>query len=340
MTSGTVGATEMGTDYDHQQSAHCESGAISGLLRHQGLTISEPLAFGISGGLTFAYLPFLKFGGLPMFAYRMPPGRVIGTLTRRLGITMHSERFKNPEAGMAALDVALAQGHAVGLQASAYWLTYFPPDMRFHFNAHNLVVYGKREDNYLISDPVIDIRVECEADALEKARFTRGVMAPKGLLYYPLRIPAQIDWPRVTRHAIRATTNMMLYTPLPLIGVRGIRKVARKVRRLDPTTTRYNKLLLGHIVRMQEEIGTGGAGFRFLYAFFLQEAAAILNRPALNNIADQLTAVGDDWRQFALDAARMCKDRMPMDYAQLAGQLTHCADGERAVYRRLRREIK
>ena len=33
--------------------------------------------------------------------------------------------------------------------------------------------------------------------------------------------------------------------------------------------------------RMQEEIGTGGAGFRFLYAAFLQEAGEKLNRADL-----------------------------------------------------------
>lgn len=326
--------------FDHQQSAHCESGAISSLLRHADLNLSEPMAFGISAALSYAYLPFLKFGGLPMFAYRMPPGHVIRGLTRRLGIRMHFERFRNPDAGMAALDRYLAAGRVVGIQTSAYWLTYFPPDMRFHFNAHNLVVYGKRDNNYLISDPVIDILVECEAEALKKARFTRGVLAPKGLLYYPEFVPAQPDLESAVRSAIRFTTGMMLYTPVSILGVRGIRTVAKKISRLDPDATHRNKLLLGHIVRMQEEIGTGGAGFRFLYASFLQEASALLDRPALKALSEQLTAVGDEWRQFALHAAKMCKDRMPMDYALLARELLYCADEEENIYRRLRVAVK
>lgn len=326
--------------FDHRQSAHCESGAIASLLRHEHLEISEPMAFGVAAGLTYAYLPFLKFGGLPLFAYRMPPGGVIRGLARRLGIRMHYERFTRPEAGMAALDRHLAAGRVVGIQTSAYWLTYFPPDMRFHFNAHNLVVYGRRGGNYLISDPVIDIRVECEAQALKKARFTRGVLAPKGLLYYPEYVPAQMDWARAIRKAIRFTTGMMLYTPAPILGVRGIRTVARKIRNLDPRNEHHNKLLLGHIVRMQEEIGTGGAGFRFLYASFLQEAADVLHKPALAELADALTGVGDEWRRFALHAAKMCKDRMPMNYALLAGELLDCAAREQEIYRRLRAEVK
>ena len=326
--------------FDHQQSAHCESGVIASLLRHANVPISEPMAFGISSGLCFAYLPFVKFGGLPLFAYRMPPGTIIRRLTQRLGIRMHFKTFKRPEQGMQALDRCLAEGRAAGLQTSAYWLTYFPPDMRFHFNAHNLVVYGKRGNNYLISDPVIDIVVECEADALKKSRFTRGVLAPKGLLYYPEFIPSQINLPRAIRKGILSTTGMMLYAPMPILGVRGIRLVSRKIRKLDPRKEHHNKLLLGHIVRMQEEIGTGGAGFRFIYASFLQEASALLNKPKLAKIADELTEVGDEWRRFALHAAKMCKDRMPMDYGLLADQLLDCAAREKRIYKQLRAEMK
>jgi len=331
---------EVVVPYEHRQSAHCESGVISGLLRHHGLEMSEPMAFGVSAGIAYAYLPFLKFGGLPLFAYRMPPGHVIRWLTRRLGIRMRMQKFRDPAEGTRALDRHLKEGRVVGVQTSAYWLSYFPPDMRFHFNAHNLVVYGKRGDQYLISDPVIDILVECEVEALQKARFARGVLAPKGLLYYPEYIPPKVDLRRAIRQSILFTTGMMTRVPLGFMGVRGIRTVARKVRRLDPQNEHYNRLLLGHMVRMQEEIGTGGAGFRFLYASFLQEAAALLDKPGLVKIAEELTAVGDEWRRFALNAAKMCKNRMALDYALLADQLLLCADQEEGVYRRLRAEVK
>lgn len=326
--------------FDHRQSAHCESGAISSLLRNRKLPLSEPMAFGIGVGLGYAYLPFLTFGGLPLFAYRMPPGFIIRGLTKRLGIKMHMQKFKDPDEGMRELDRQLAAGRAVGIQTSAYWLSYFPPDMRFHFNAHNLVVYGKRGDNYLISDPVIDILVECDAVALKKARFTRGVLAPKGRLYYPEHIPGDPDLPKAIRKAILYTSGMMLFKFIPIQGVAGIRLVARKIRKLDPSKEQHNKLLLGHIVRMQEEIGTGGAGFRFIYANFLQEAGELLQRPRLVEIAKELTDVGDEWRRFALNAAKMCKDRMPMDYGLLADIVAGCADGEEKIYRCLRAEMK
>jgi len=132
----------------------------------------------------------------------------------------------------------------------------------------------------------------------------------------------------------------MLHTPLPFVGIRGIRHVSKILRKLDPAKAKYNKLFIGHMVRMQEEIGTGGAGFRFLYASFLQESSKILEKPVLMDIAAELTAAGDEWRRFALFAAKMCKDRMPMDSGMLADQLLKCAEMEKKVYQRLRQEIK
>jgi hypothetical protein len=297
------------------------------------------MAFGISASLTFAYIPLVKFGGLPLIGYRMPPRAVIKGLAKRLGIEMQYETFRSPEAGMQALDEHLAAGRVVGLQTSVFWLDYFPPDMRFHFNAHNLVVYGKKNGKYLISDPVIDFRVECDAESLKKARFVRGTMAPKGLLYYPKFIPKNPDYATAIKKAIKFNTGMMLHTPLPIVGLRGIRYVAKKIRKFKAADLKYNKLFIGHMVRMQEEIGTGGAGFRFLYASFLQEASKLIPMPGLAESAAKLTAAGDEWRRFGLFAAKMCKDRMPMDYGMLAEQLNKCADLEEIVYKELRNQV-
>ncbi len=329
-------------NFDHRQTAHCESGAMSALLRHSGMDISEPMVFGIANALTFAYLPFVKISGMPMIAYRMPPGRVIKGFASRLGITMQFERFRNSEQGMLALNQHLDQGRPVGLQASVYWLPYFPQDMRFHFNAHNLVAYGYEDDQYLISDPTFENPVRCDYSSLQKARFVKGVLAPKGLIYYPSDIPPNPDLPKAIRKAIKGSVNMMLRTPLPIIGVRGIRRVAKKFRAMGNSHEQqesHNRLVIGHMIRMQEEIGTGGAGFRFLYASFLQEAAALMDSNKLEAVSKQFTDTGDEWRRFALFSAKMLKGRMPLDYDKLADQLLVIADSEANSFRQLQQAI-
>lgn len=323
------------TPFTHRHAAHCESGVMANLLSHHGAPVSEAAAFGLASALSFAYLPFVKINGFPLIAFRMPPKAIIKGLRRPFGLRLRFETFSNPQAGQDRLDGLLAAGQVVGAQTSVYWLPYFPPEMRFHFNAHNLVIYGREGDDYLVSDPVGEEPVRCPSADMTRARFAKGVLAPKGLIYTlepPQQPrPAAAHW----RRAIARTCRTML-APFPLVGVRGIRMLARRIARLDPAAE-HSREWVGHVVRMQEEIGTGGGGFRFLYAAFLQEAAEAAERPALAAQADALLAIGDAWRMFALRAARMIRAREPFVPGTLAGLLNDIAERETQFFRQLRR---
>ena len=328
----------MSAPFQHRQFAHCESGVASAMLSHYGLPISEPMAFGLASALAFAYIPLIKLSGMPLIGYRTPPRAVLRGLQKRLGVKMVYRTFRDPASGMAELDQLLAEGRVVGLQTSVFWLPYFPEGMRFHFNAHNLIVFGREQDQYRISDPVFEQAVDCSAAALQKARFAKGALAARGLLYYPAKLPAEIDYPRVIPQAIRANYRIMVQAPLPVIGIRGIRYLARCVVKLGRSQQRdrYLRLYLAHIVRMQEEIGTGGAGFRFIYASFLQESARLLASDMLAEASRTLTDAGDEWRRFALHATKMSRGRETMDVDALATILNHCADLEAGAWQMLR----
>ena len=322
--------------FQHRQSAHCESGVVANLLTHAGLPMSEPMAFGLGSGGAFAYLPIVKLSGMPLIAYRMPPRHILKTLAKRLGAKLHSQSFSDPEQGRLALDTALDQGRLVGLQSSVFWLPYLPPEMGFRFNAHNLLAYGRDGGDYLLSDPVFEEPVRCAVDDLQKARFAKGALAAKGLLYWLDKVPLEQDWPRLIRQAVLSTSRILDGMPLPWIGIRGIRHLAAQVRRLDPQKRKYNRLYLTHIVRMQEEIGTGGAGFRFMYASFLQEAGELIGAPALIEASAQLTRIGDDWRQFALACVRWSRNKEPQgSFEPIAQMLEQIAAQERALFREL-----
>lgn len=308
---------------------------MSSVLNHYGLNISEAMVFGLSSSIAFAFVPFVKLNGLPLIAYRMPPRHVIKGLQPVLGIRMKFERFRDADASMARLDEKIAEGQVVGLQTSVYWLPYFPEDMRFHFNAHNLIVYGKEGDEYLISDPVFESPVRCDAESLKRARFAKGALAPKGLMYYPTKMPDSVDLARCIPAAIKKNSRYM-QAPFPLAGVRGIRYLARAVKKFSKAKPGRARLFVGHIIRMQEEIGTGGAGFRFLYACFLQEAAELTNNTWFGEMSEAMTECGDQWRDFALNAVKMCKNRSEFDADLLAGLLHDCAAREAALWQRLK----
>jgi hypothetical protein len=329
-------------EFSHIQAAHCETGVASNLLRHYGIELSEPMVFGLASGLSFAYLPFVNINGLPLIAYRTPPRLILKMLSWRIkGLKIKFKTFKTEQDGKKYLDKKLAQNIPVGLQTSVYFLPYFPKEMRFHFNAHNLLVFSKstskQQDNYHVSDPVFSHLNIVENKDLSQARFSKGALAPKGRLYFLEKIPENINFQKLIPKAIRWTGKFNgRFNPMPLAGVLGMKRVAKKIEDLDKKSPRYQQLFLGHIVRMQEEIGTGGAGFRYMYAAFLQESAVLINQPILKDWADGFISVGDKWREFALLCARNSKkreDAQPLK--QVANYLREIASIELKLYNKM-----
>jgi hypothetical protein len=327
--------------FDHQQHAHCESGVTANLLRHSGISISEAMAFGIGAGIFFGHFPFIKVSGIPGTTFRIWPGYIFKRVTQRLGISIKAEKFRNEKEGMSALDRALAQNIPVGMLAGVYYLNYLPEAFRFHFNAHNLIVYKKEGQQYYVSDPVLEAPSLINAEDLQRARFARGFPEPKGKMYYITATPDpdSIDFFRAIQAGIKQTCFFMLQPPLNYAGVKAIHLLACKIERYPKRLTpRQCTLYLGNIIRMQEEIGTGGGGFRFLYAAFLQEAAQYLKREDLELLSQRYTLIGDQWRNFAYHTARICKTRNTdvVSYTELSKLLHDIGDKEKAFFRELK----
>ena len=328
--------------FQHHQAAHCESGVTSNLLQNEKIALSEAMAFGLGSGIFFLYVPFVKVMGLPLTSYRSFPGSIFKKTCRRMGIRYEYRKFRDPMQGTRALNEYLSRGQAVGIRSNIYWLPYIPQQFRFQFNAHNLVVIGKAsDDTYLVSDPILESVSHCPAPAMTRARFAKGILAPKGLIFFPQGRAAdagELPWSKAIHSSIQETVRRMLYTPLPMVGTKGIRFLSRQMRKWPKKLDLdKQKLYLANVVRMQEEIGTGGAGFRFLYAAFLQEAGEKLNSPVLNEASKSMTQVGNVWREFATLAAKFCKDRLQGEFTQIPDLLLKIADQEEAIYRDLGR---
>lgn len=331
----------MRAQFTHHQSAHCENGVASNLLKNQGLNLSEPLVFGLGSGLFFVYLPFIKINHAPVVSYRPMPGQIFNRLAKRLGIKIKRIKFSDKQKAQQVLEENIQNNIASGLQVGVYNLTYFPDEYRFHFNAHNIVVFGKEENRFLVSDPVMGEVTTLTEEELEKVRFAKGALAPKGQIYYPIYIPTQLNLAPAIKKAIRKTCNDML-APVPIVGVRGIRIVAKAITKWPkkhgiPKANHF----LAQLVRMQEEIGTGGGGFRFIYAAFLQEAAAILNNEKLEKLSLEMMEIGDLWRDFAVNASRVYKKRSNQEnvYESLSKELFHIANLEEAFFKKLKKSI-
>ena len=303
----------MTSTFEHLQAAHCENGVTANLLRYAGISqITEPLAFGMGSGLFFIHIPLLKINNGPAIAFRTMPGLIFKRTCHSLNIKVVRKKFSSKEQAEKILLQCLENGQPVGCQVGVFYLSYFPKEYRFHFNAHNLIVYGKQGDNFLISDPVMEAPTTLTSYELERVRFAKGALAPRGQLYYPVAgQPVNNQQIKMAiANGIKKNVNQMLHIPGGIGGVKGIKNMGDKVSKWrDKLGLEKAGLYLAQLVRMQEEIGTGGGGFRYIYGAFLQQAHAYHANDELLKIAEMFTQSGDLWRSAAVQAAGIYRGR-------------------------------
>ncbi|MBL8956434.1 MAG: BtrH N-terminal domain-containing protein [Myxococcaceae bacterium] len=330
------------TAFTHQLAAHCESGVTASLLTHAGLQLSEPRALGIGSGLFFVQLPMDGLMGAPSTSFRSKPGNIFWKVTRRLGVPTRVQRYRDPRRAHDELLRLVDAGQLVALQTSVYFLEYLPRRFRFPFNAHNIIIYGRKNGRWLVSDPVLDQAAECDDESLSRARFAAGLLAPRGKAYWVERIPdgtaSRVN--EAMAAGLRETGFTMGHSPIPFFGAKAIGYLAK---RCEAWPKRFAKepqkalLLLANVVRMQEEIGTGGAGFRYLYAAFLQDVADTFGDSEYARLSERVTAIGDTWRKFAGAAARLFRggQATPELFAPVVELLRGLSTAERTLFREL-----
>ncbi|HOY30395.1 MAG TPA: BtrH N-terminal domain-containing protein [Bacteroidales bacterium] len=324
-------------NFTHIHAAHCETGVLQGLLKHNGFNISEPMIFGCGSGLYFAYMPYIKRNSIPFISYRIMPGWLTNRFKKRFDIGIVRKKYRSKAEAMDDLDKLLMQNIPVGLFTNLFFIPYFPESYRFHFNNHNLIVYGKENGSYLVSDPILDVPSSISFDDLATARFAAGIRNLRGDLFYISSTSNSYDLQKIIPEAIHTSTRSML-TPLPLNGYRGIRYLSARVKKWpDKLGEKMSKRYMGNIIRMLEEVGTGGSGFRYMYAAFLQEAAMYYKKDLLLESSDKMTMAADTWREFAYHAAVICKtEQPPQDMFNAASDiLVRCSETEEMVFRNL-----
>jgi hypothetical protein len=275
------------------------------------------------------------------FSFRTLPGAIFDRSMKNLQIKVgRKKRFFNKEKAMKKVDALLAQEIPVGNVVGLYFLPYTP--MRIHFNAHHLCVIGKDGDEYTVSDSTVSIVQKLSYENLMKVRFSKGMLSPKGKMYWikerPTRLPELYT---AVMRGIKTTCNKMTGTPLLPIGVRGIYVLSKQIRKLEAKYGEQDALIfLATLLQAMEEFGTGGAGFRFLYSAFLYETAEMFDKPYLKDFAVEINNIGDLWRYFALECGRKFKNRSKESYDELADRLLEISKKEKEFFIKLKKEIR
>jgi hypothetical protein len=281
---------------------HCETTALKRVLDYHGLSVSEEMLLGLGGGIGFIYwymklmpAPFVGGRNGKVAEFAVAAGKrfgaevtVIETASAKKGYDELKSLLDNGEPAMVYLDMA--------------YLPYFAMPEEAHFGGHSCVVFGLDEAKDVVhiydrSQNPVTVSI---AD-LARARSSKFPPFPPKHRLLKIKYPAKIgDLSRGIKDSIIDCCNGMLKPPIKNFGLPGMQKWAEMVVKWPEQFKGMN--LLGTLMNgfMYIEIaGTGGSAFRNMYARFLEEASAIINKPALKEIAALMRQSAGIWSQIA-----------------------------------------
>ena len=299
--------------------SHAETAALTNILAAQGIhspdtgkPFTEAMIFGIGGGLGAGYILWefkehgakvLVFGWQNRWQY---PVQFYQTLCERLNLTPTFYETGSQKAAAQHLESSLDSGKPVVAWVDRAQMPYLqlPKALEGHIG-HFVSIFGIEGDSVWVDD-----------------------LAAK-----PFQVPA--DKMASARGRIGSYKNRLLAvssngTPdLPAAIMSGIRDCVEHLSQKSdsfslPTFRKWGKMMTDHknakgwhvvfadrrglygalksIYEGIELIDTGGGGLRGLYADFLDEAAAIVNRPALREVAAEYRSLAARWSALANSA--------------------------------------
>ena len=335
--------------FPNKRRRNCETGVFANMAEYYGMQISEPLVFGIGSGIYFVYSPHMQIRKIVYPILRTQPCSIVMHAARRLRLGYHGTQFKNDEdRAMLELDKLLQKQIPTAVVVNVNGLQYFNVSgMETDFNGHVFTVIGKENSDYLVADTdnrlINDDFVTVSESLMRKIRFASGFSAPDGEMFYLDPIPEHYSLESVLRKAmlsgLRQTCQRMLDIPLDYYGCKGFHFFARDIREWDKKCSQKEiKYVLMWYYRLFERTGTGGAGYRFIYADFLKEMAEMYQDEWMGDCALKMSETADLWRQFSLSSRRFLKgEEVTLD--DMAEIMDAIGDNEFLVFSQIRDKV-
>jgi hypothetical protein len=302
--------------------------ALSGLSVQRpddGGPLGEALLLGIGGGLGGGYWLF-EFTGMPqvlvigmrhawlqthLFAYG---------ICERLGLPFRVHETGSTKVAAKQLDEALAAGRRPLAWVDMAGLPY--TGVGTEWERCWIHVVGVRGLNPASGDILLDDRAPTpwpiSSEQLAAARKAIRYNKQRLLVVDPPEAPLSPERLREAVLAgIQACITGLVEPPIKNCELPAYRKWAdlvanRRQKKGWPTAFAEPADLFRALCTVHHAIetnGTGGGGFRTLYAEFLDEAATILDRPGLLEAAEAYRALGRGWSELA---AAALPDAVPM----------------------------
>lgn len=272
---------------------HCEATATGCLLQYLGIYFSEPLLFGLGGGLSFIIWN-RKTMDFPFMGGRIKTDLLTQNITRHLNLKLKVQETSSVKKAWENVKENIDAGIPVGIKLDSYYLDYFTK--KFHFASHYVAMYGYDENNaYLVDTIQQGGLVKTSLENLALARNAKGPMSSRNLSYTILATNKEYDLKKVILQAMLNNAQDYLNPPIQNIGYKGILKASKEVKKWFQQSKDVERDFKTAAIFM-EKAGTGGALFRNLYRDFLKESYQLLKVEEIKKAYDLFVNIAQLWR--------------------------------------------
>ncbi len=271
----------------HKPGRHCASTALGDLMNFYGYDLTEPECFGIGEGIGFWYIEGLT----PSRMMHFRSVDIEKVFFSSMGIEFKWQESCSQEEIREALITSIDKGIPVLLRTDIFYLDYYKS--KTHFPGHAVIVWGCNMDENIayVSDTERKGLTRCGFDSLLEGvlhgNFPEGARANFATVPRPV---LELHKKKLFTNASRENAQRMLSSEdFDGYGVKGIQLASKKVvewRELDDW-----KWLARFAYQVIEKRGTGGGGFRKMYADFLEKFANKRLVSLMKNIAGRWTDI-------------------------------------------------
>lgn len=305
------------SDYDQFGGRHSETGTVHNFFAyrdfrapHTNEPYSEALLLGVSGGVVMGYFSFAYEGYDPHVALltrnTFDP---LDTLLARLGVVQEVRQTAKAERGVANLVDTLRDGVPAIVWADRWSLPYnalaFDEGM---WGSFPLIVYGYEEDAeqvHIADRASVPLTVTTDELMRARARIKKDKFRVMTLdTPDPDKLPAAVSagiWDCIK-----------LFTEKPPKGTKKNFGLAAYQNWMDLLTKPKQRLswekvfppggkMYAGLTSAFDHMGTVGVrsdGERTLYAQFLDEASAIVDKPGLRDVAEEFRSSANAWHEL------------------------------------------
>ncbi len=307
---------------------HCEATTTGTLLNYLGISLSEPMIFGLGESLSFFFWN-MKTMDTPLFLGRTKPLQLSEKLVERLNLVLKKSETSSPSIAWENVKKNIDLNIPVALKLDMYYLDYF--SIKAHFSAHFVAIYGYDDDSaYLIDWKGLGSKVKTSLRSLELARNARGPMASKNLSYTITNPHNDYNIENAILLATKNNAKEYLNPPIQNLGYKGIIKAGKELKKwLSNKKYTWN---LFEIAEFIEEAGTGGAIFRNFYRDYLKESYEIVKKEQFYKGYIRFIEIADLWNEFSTELKKIGQKRETGLLASAAQLLFDIAEKEKQAF--------